>query len=72
MLFALQPDRLQDEEITKLEECLKSLIVHQSTKNNTAVKDCASLNSPSLPDPSQGNSLSPQVTFTFQGQEFGE
>ncbi|XP_010018560.1 PREDICTED: tumor necrosis factor receptor type 1-associated DEATH domain protein [Nestor notabilis] len=69
-IYREKPDRLQDEEITKLEECLKSLIVHQSTKNNTAVKDCASLNSPSLPDPSQGNSLSPQVTFTFQGQEF--
>lgn len=72
MLFALQPDRLRDEEITELEECLKSLIVHQSINNNTAMKSCASLHSPSLPCLSQGSSLSPQVTFIFQGQEFGE
>lgn len=72
MLFALQPDRLRDEEITELEECLKSLFVHQSISNNMAVNDCASLNSPSLPYPSQGSSLSPQVTFIFQGQQFGE
>ena len=65
MPFALQPDRLRDEEITELEECLKSLIVHQSINNNMAVKDCTSLNSPSVPYPSQG-------TFIFQGQEFGE
>lgn len=72
MLFVLQPDRLRDEEITELEECLKSLIVHESVNNNVAVKDCASLNSPSLPRPSPGSSLSPQVTFVFQGQQFGE
>lgn len=68
MLFALQPDRLRDEEITELEERLKSLILHQNINNNMPSKDCMSLNSPSLP--SQGSSLSPQVTFLFQGQQF--
>jgi len=72
MLFALQPDRLRDEEITELEECLKSLVVHQSINNKMAVKDYAPLNPPSLPHPSQGSSLFPQVTFVFQGQQFGE
>ncbi|XP_065496958.1 tumor necrosis factor receptor type 1-associated DEATH domain protein isoform X2 [Caloenas nicobarica] len=69
-IYREKPDRLRDEEITELEECLKSLIVHQSVNNNVAVKDCASLNSPSLPFPSPGSSLSPQVTFVFQGQQF--
>ncbi|NWI71742.1 TRADD protein, partial [Todus mexicanus] len=69
-LFALQPDRLRDEEITELEEGLKSLLVHQSINNNVAVKDGAPPNPPSLPYPSQGSSLSPQVTFIFQGQRF--
>ncbi|XP_033928622.1 tumor necrosis factor receptor type 1-associated DEATH domain protein isoform X1 [Melopsittacus undulatus] len=68
-IYREKPDRLRDEEITELEKCLERLIVHQSI-NNTAAKDCTSLNSQSLPGPSQGNSLSPQVTFTFQGQEF--
>ncbi|KAJ7421126.1 Tumor necrosis factor receptor type 1-associated DEATH domain protein [Pitangus sulphuratus] len=70
MVFALQPDRLRDEEITELEERLKSLTVHQSLNNNVAVKDCAPLRSPSLPYPSQGSSLPPQDTFIFQGQQF--
>lgn len=70
MLFVLQPDRLRDEEITELEEYLQSLILHQNINNNLPAKDCASLNSPSLP--SQGSSPSPQVTFLFQGQQFGE
>ncbi|NXW63156.1 TRADD protein, partial [Eurystomus gularis] len=69
-LFALQPDRLRDEEIAELEECLKSLIVHQSGSNNMAVKDCMAVNPPSLPHPAQSSPLSPQVTFIFQGQEF--
>ncbi|XP_030366775.1 tumor necrosis factor receptor type 1-associated DEATH domain protein-like [Strigops habroptila] len=71
-IYREKPDHLQDEEITKLEECLKNLIVHQSINNNTAVKDCTSLNSSPLPYPSQGSSLSPQVIFTFQGQEFSD
>ncbi|XP_065704618.1 tumor necrosis factor receptor type 1-associated DEATH domain protein [Patagioenas fasciata] len=69
-IYREKPDRLRDEEITELEECLKSLIVHEGINNNVAVKDCASLNSPSLPLPSPGSSLSPQVTFIFQGQQF--
>ncbi|NXT27143.1 TRADD protein, partial [Syrrhaptes paradoxus] len=69
-IYREKPDRLRDAEITELEECFRSLIVHQSINNNTAVKDCASLNSPTLPYPSPGSSLSPQVTFIFQGQEF--
>ncbi|NXS56801.1 TRADD protein, partial [Brachypteracias leptosomus] len=63
-----KPDRLRDEEITELEEHLKSLMVHQSSNDNMAVRDCVALN-PSLPHPPQGSSLS-QLTFTFQGQEF--
>lgn len=70
MLFVLQPDRLRDEEITELEEYLQSLILHQNINNNLPAKDCSSLNSPSLP--SEGSSPSPQVTFLFQGQQFGE
>lgn len=70
MLFVLQPDRLRDEEITELEEYLQSLILHQNINNNLPAKDCASLNPPSLP--SHGSSPSPQVTFLFQGQQFGE
>lgn len=72
MLSVLQPDRLPDEEITELEERLKSLMLHQSTNNNVAGKDCSSLKSPSQPYPPQGNSLPPQLTFIFQGQQFGE
>ncbi|XP_054026071.1 tumor necrosis factor receptor type 1-associated DEATH domain protein [Dryobates pubescens] len=64
-----KPDRLRDEEISELEESLKSLTVHQSINNNVAVKDCIPLSPTALP-PSPGSSLSPQVTFTFQGQEF--
>lgn len=67
MLFALQPDRLPDEEIMELEEYFKSLMLHQSTNNNVAGKDCSS-----LPYPPQGSSLPPQGTFIFQGQQFGE
>ncbi|NXD77860.1 TRADD protein, partial [Halcyon senegalensis] len=70
-IYREKPDRLRDEEITELEEGLKSLIVHQSINNNhMAVKDGAPPNPASLPCPSQGSSLSPQVTFIFQGQEF--
>ncbi|NXH12160.1 TRADD protein, partial [Bucco capensis] len=69
-IYREKPDRLRDEEITELEECLKSLIVHHSTTNNMALKDCPSLNSPALPSPAQGSSPTPQVTFIFQGQEF--
>ncbi|KAJ7408977.1 Tumor necrosis factor receptor type 1-associated DEATH domain protein [Willisornis vidua] len=65
-----KPDRLRDEEITELEERLKSLTLHQSINNNIAVKDFAPLKSPSLPHPSQGSSLPPPVTFIFQGQQF--
>lgn len=72
MLFVLQPDRLPDEEIRELEEGLKSLMLHQSTNNNVAVKDCSPLRSPSRPHPAQGSSLPTQLTFTFQGQQFGE
>ncbi|NXC40996.1 TRADD protein, partial [Penelope pileata] len=67
-IYREKPDRLRDEEITELEECLKSLILHQHINNNMPSKDCMSLNSPSLP--SQGSSHSPQVTFLFQGQQF--
>ncbi|NXC12487.1 TRADD protein, partial [Corythaeola cristata] len=67
-IYREKPDRLRDEEITELEECLKSLIVRQNINHNMAVNDCTSLNSPSLP--SQGSSFSSQVTFVFQGQEF--
>ncbi|NWS72372.1 TRADD protein, partial [Crotophaga sulcirostris] len=70
-IYREKPDRLRDEEITELEECLKSLVVHQSINNNMVVKDHASPNSPSLPYSSQGSSsLSSQVTFIFQGQQF--
>ncbi|XP_010130518.1 PREDICTED: tumor necrosis factor receptor type 1-associated DEATH domain protein [Buceros rhinoceros silvestris] len=69
-IYREKPDRLRDEEIAELEECLKGMVLHQSITNNTAVKDCASPNSPSLPHPSQGSSPSPSVTFVFQGQEF--
>ncbi|XP_050167355.1 tumor necrosis factor receptor type 1-associated DEATH domain protein [Myiozetetes cayanensis] len=69
-IYREKPDRLRDEEITELEERLKSLTVHQSLNNNVAVKDCAPLRSPSLPYPSQGSSLPPQDTFIFQGQQF--
>lgn len=72
MLFVLQPDRLPDEEITELEERLKSLMLHQSTNNNVAGKDCSSLKSPSQPHPPQGSSLPTQLTFIFQGQQFGK
>lgn len=72
MLFALQPDRLPDEEITELEECLKSLMLHQSTNNNVAGKDCSPLKSPPQPYRPQGSSLPIQLTFIFQGQQFGE
>ncbi|XP_035399324.1 tumor necrosis factor receptor type 1-associated DEATH domain protein isoform X3 [Cygnus atratus] len=67
-IYREKPDRLRDEEITELEEYLKSLILHQNINNNLPAKDCASLNSPSLP--SQDSSPSPQVTFLFQGQQF--
>ncbi|NXJ18801.1 TRADD protein, partial [Dicrurus megarhynchus] len=60
-IYREKPDRLPDEEITELEECLKSL----STNNNVAVKGCSS-----LPYPPQGSSLPPQHTFIFQGQQF--
>ncbi|NWW70427.1 TRADD protein, partial [Climacteris rufus] len=69
-IYREKPDRLPDEEIMELEECLKSLMLHQSTNNNVAVKDCSSLKCPSLPYPPQGSSLPPQVTFIFQGQQF--
>lgn len=63
-IYKEKPDRLRDEEITELEECLKSLVLHQNINNNMAAKDCMSLNSPSLPYSSQGSSLpSPEVTF---------
>ncbi|NXU18819.1 TRADD protein, partial [Pardalotus punctatus] len=68
-IYREKPDRLPDEEIMELEERFKSLMLHQSTNNNVAVKDCSSLKSSSLPYP-QGNSLPPQVTFIFQGQQF--
>ncbi|XP_032051652.1 tumor necrosis factor receptor type 1-associated DEATH domain protein [Aythya fuligula] len=67
-IYREKPDRLRDEEITELEEYLQSLILHQNINNNLPAKDCASLNSPSLP--SQGSSPSPQLTFLFQGQQF--
>ncbi|NXX84070.1 TRADD protein, partial [Urocolius indicus] len=69
-IYREKPDRLRDEEITELEERLKGLMIHQSISNNIPVKDCTSLNSLSLPYLSQGSSLSPQVTFIFQGQQF--
>ncbi|NXL21258.1 TRADD protein, partial [Setophaga kirtlandii] len=69
-IYREKPDRLPDEEITELEECLKSLMLHQSTNNNVAGKDCSSLKSPSQPYPPQGSSLPPQLTFIFQGQQF--
>ncbi|NXG50414.1 TRADD protein, partial [Psilopogon haemacephalus] len=69
-IYRQKPDRLRDEEITELEESLKSLSVHQSINNNMAVKDCTPLKPPSASPSSQGSSLSPQVTFIFQGQEF--
>ncbi|XP_061863450.1 tumor necrosis factor receptor type 1-associated DEATH domain protein isoform X1 [Colius striatus] len=69
-IYREKPDRLRDEEITELEERLKGLMIHQSTSNSIPVNDCTSLDSPSLPCPSQGSSLSPQVTFIFQGQQF--
>ncbi|NXC06377.1 TRADD protein, partial [Orthonyx spaldingii] len=70
-IYREKPDRLPDEEITELEEHLKSLMLHQSTNNNNvAGKDCSSLKFPSLPYPPQGSSLPPQVTFIFQGQQF--
>ncbi|NWT01775.1 TRADD protein, partial [Mionectes macconnelli] len=69
-IYREKPDRLRDEEITELEECLKSLTVHQSINNNVAVKDCATLKSPALPYSSQGSSFPPQGTFIFQGQQF--
>ncbi|NXP88204.1 TRADD protein, partial [Passerina amoena] len=68
-IYREKPDRLPDEEITELEECLKSLML-QSTNNNVAGKDCSSLKSPSQPCPPQGSSLPPQLTFIFQGQQF--
>lgn len=72
MLFVLQPDRLPDEEIRELEEGLKSLMLHQSTNNNMDGKDCSSLKSLPQPHPPQGSSLPTQLTFIFQGQQFGE
>ncbi|NXK97559.1 TRADD protein, partial [Formicarius rufipectus] len=69
-IYREKPDRLRDEEITELEECLKSLTLHQSINNSVAVKDCAPLKSLSLPYPSQGSSLPPPVSFIFQGQQF--
>ncbi|NWT32665.1 TRADD protein, partial [Cardinalis cardinalis] len=69
-IYKEKPDRLPDEEITELEECLKSLMLHQSTNNNVAGKDCSALKSPSQPYPPQGSSLPTQLTFIFQGQQF--
>lgn len=69
-IYREKPDRLPDEEIMGLEERLKNLILHQSTNNSVAGKDCSSLKSPSLSCPTQGSSLSPQDTFIFQGQQF--
>ncbi|KAM6253233.1 tumor necrosis factor receptor type 1-associated DEATH domain protein isoform 1-T3 [Porphyrio hochstetteri] len=69
-IYREKPDRLRDEEITELEACLEGLIIHQSISNSMAVNDCAALNSPSLPYPSRGSSLSPPVVFIFQGQQF--
>ncbi|NWT55473.1 TRADD protein, partial [Erythrocercus mccallii] len=69
-LFALQPDRLPDEEIMELEKGLKSLMLHQNTNNNVAGKGCSSLRSLSQPYPPQGSSLPTQLTFIFQGQQF--
>ncbi|XP_008946956.1 PREDICTED: tumor necrosis factor receptor type 1-associated DEATH domain protein [Merops nubicus] len=68
-IYREKPDRLRDEEITKLEDCLKSLSLHWRSNNNVAVKDHASLHPPALPS-SPGSSLAPQATFFFQGQEF--
>ncbi|NWR48439.1 TRADD protein, partial [Regulus satrapa] len=65
-IYREKPDRLPDEEITELEECIKSLTCHESTNNNVAGKDC----SPSQPRPPQGSSLLTQPTFIFQGQQF--
>ncbi|NWR77285.1 TRADD protein, partial [Centropus unirufus] len=69
-IYREKPDRLRDEEITELEERLKSLVFHPSTNNSVAEKDCASLHSPSLPNSSKGTSLSSQDHFVFQGQQF--
>ncbi|NXO64761.1 TRADD protein, partial [Phainopepla nitens] len=69
-IYREKPDRLPDEEITELEECIKSLMLHQSTNNNVAGKDCSSLTSPSRPYPPQGSFLPTQLTFIFQGQQF--
>ncbi|NXK60958.1 TRADD protein, partial [Sylvietta virens] len=69
-IYREKPDRLPDEEITELEECLKSLMLHQSTNNNVAGKDCSSLKSLAWPYPPQGSSLPIQLTFIFQGQQF--
>ncbi|NWI11946.1 TRADD protein, partial [Crypturellus soui] len=69
-IYKEKPDRLRDEEITELEECLKSLVLQQNITNNMAAKDCMSPNSLCPPYASQGSSLSPDVTFTFQEQQF--
>ncbi|NXQ48990.1 TRADD protein, partial [Catharus fuscescens] len=69
-IYREKPDRLPDEEITELEECLKSLMLHQSTNNNVAGKDCSPLKSPPQPYRPQGSSLPTQLTFIFQGQQF--
>ncbi|NXS09663.1 TRADD protein, partial [Neodrepanis coruscans] len=69
-IYREKPDRLRDEEIMELEECLKSLTIHQSINNNVAVKGYAPLKPSSLPYPCQDGSLLPQATFSFQGQHF--
>ncbi|NXO92417.1 TRADD protein, partial [Certhia brachydactyla] len=69
-IYREKPDRLPDEEITELEERLKSLMLHQSTNNNVAGKDYSSLKPPSRPYPPTGSSLPTQLTFNFQGQQF--
>ncbi|NWT93531.1 TRADD protein, partial [Urocynchramus pylzowi] len=74
-IYREKPDRLPDEEITELEERLKSLSLqqqHVSTNNNVDGKDCSSLRLPSQPCPPQGSSLPTQLTFIFQGQHFDD
>ncbi|NWH92733.1 TRADD protein, partial [Aegithalos caudatus] len=68
-IYREKPDRLPDEEIMELEKGLKSLMLHQNTNNNVAGRD-SSLKSLSQPYPPQGSSLSTQLTFIFQGQQF--
>uniref|UniRef100_A0A8D0HWQ0 Tumor necrosis factor receptor type 1-associated DEATH domain protein n=1 Tax=Sphenodon punctatus TaxID=8508 RepID=A0A8D0HWQ0_SPHPU len=70
-IFKEKPDRLRDEEITELEECLRSLTCRQESSSSTSpVNEYKSLRTLSSPCPSVGSSLAQGDTFTFQGQQF--